>query len=429
MNRMTQCMLWLAGFALVTASCSQSGPATSTSGGATSSGGETSSGGTTSSASGGSSNTGTGGATTSSGGATTNSGGASTSSGGASTSSGGTSTNSGGSTTSSGGAANAGGGPRSGGSTTSTGGTATGSGGASASGGSARTGGTTVGAGGTTTAAGGTSAAGGTTAGTGGGTGTTIPPDTIVPTLDGFFWVMAASAKGTATGANYPDFDANGNCPNATTAFTTQGIFSSVVHKVGGTAGTQYTLNFELRGVLGTECYTGGSTTATGTTQPTLAANPEASNNGWYMGGSPIASKWNTYEVHVKPAVGTTHLNPADSTENVYYLNAFPQNPSGWCSKEGSFPMNYKASFPVVGGGTITLTMHDSNCLTQQNCGPIGVIGQCANAWRTVDLTGMPTPATSTALASMTQPYKQVAGSATWYPQWALFAVRSVTSP
>jgi hypothetical protein len=247
--------------------------------------------------------------------------------------------------------------------------------------------------------------------------------------LDGFLWVMPASAKGTATGANYPDFDASGNCPNATAAFATQGIFSSVVHKIGGTTGTQYTINFELRGVLGTECYTGGSTTATGNTQPTLGANPEVSNNGWYMGGSPIASKWNTYEVHVKPAVGTTHLNPADNTENVYYLNAFPQNPSGWCSKEGSFPMSYTASFPVTGGGTITLTMHDSNCLTQQNCGAIGVIGTCANAWRTIDLTGMPTPATSSVLASMTQPYKQVVGSATWYPQWALFAVRSVTSP
>ena len=181
--------------------------------------------------------------------------------------------------------------------------------------------------------------------------------------------------------------------------------------------------------MLGTECYTGGSTTDTGNTQPTLAANPEVSNNGWYMGGSPIASKWNTYEVHVKPAVGTTHLNPADSTENVYYLNAFPQNPSGWCSKEGSFRMIYTASFPVTGGGTITLTMHDSNCLTQQNCGPIGVVGTCANQWRTVDISSMPVPATSTVLASMTQPYKQIVGSSTWYLQWALFAVRSVTSP
>jgi hypothetical protein len=159
-----------------------------------------------------------------------------------------------------------------------------------------------------------------------------------------------------------------------------------------------------------------------------LAANPEVANNGWYMGGSPLASKWNTYEVHVKPAVGTTHLNPADNTENVYYLNAFPQNPAGWCSKEGSFPMNYKASFPVVGGGTITLTMHDSNCLTQQNCGPIGA-GSTCGAPRSVDISDMPSPATSSVLASMTQPYKQIVGSSTWYLQWALFAVRSVTSP
>jgi len=339
------------------------------------------------------------------------------------TSSGGrTTTSAGGATPNAGGAPASGGVVRSGGATTISGGATT-AGGATAAGGAAKTGGATTSSGGATTASGGaTTSAGGTTGGT-------IDPTTIVPSLNGFLWVFPASAQGTASGANYPDYDVNGNCPNATAAFTSQGIFSSVVHKVGGTSGTQYTLNFELRGVLGTECYNGGSTTATGSTQPTLAANPEVANNGWYMGGSPIASKWNTYEVHVKPAVGTTHLNPADSTENVYYLNAFPQNPSGWCSKEGSFPMNYKASFPVMGGGTITLTMHDSNCLTQQNCGPIGIVNVCANNPRTVDISDMPQPATSPVLASMSQPYKQIVGSSTWYLQWALFAVRSVTSP
>ena len=322
---------------------------------------------------------------------------------------------------------------------------ATGSGGATTSGGAISTGGTTntggltgtggatsvggaTGLGGTTITGGATSTGGITSTGgvinSGGATGGTIDPAAIVPTLDGYLWVSPASASGTASGANYPDFDVNGTCPNATAAFATQGMFQSVVHNVAGTAGTQYTINFEVRGVLGTECYTGGTAQVAG-----LSAAPEVSNNGWYMGGSPIASKWSTYEVHVKPAVGTANLNPLDNTENIYYLNAFPQNPSGWCSKEGTFPMNYMASFPVMGGGIITLTMHDSNCLTQQNCGPIGVIGTCANAWRTIDLTGMPTPATSSVLASMTQPYKQIAGSSTWYPQWALFAVRSVTSP
>jgi len=335
-----------------------------------------------------------------------------------------------------GGTAGASGATGSGGATTSggaisTGGTMntgglTGTGGATSVGGATGLGGTTITGGATST--GGITSTGGVT-NSGGATGGTIDPAAIVPTLDGYLWVSPASASGTASGVSYPDYDVNGTCPNATAAFATQGMFQSVVHNVGGTTGTQYTINFELRGVLGTDCYTGGSTTATGNTQPTLAANPEVANNGWYMGGSPIASKWSTYEIHVKPAVGTMYLNPADNTENVYYLNAFPQNPSGWCSKEGTFPMNYKASFAVMGGGTITLTMHDSNCLQQQNCGPIGVVGVCANAWRTVDISDMPQPATSTVLASMTQPYKQIVGSSTWYPQWALFAVRSVTTP
>jgi len=94
-------------------------------------------------------------------------------------------------------------------------------------------------------------------------------------------------------------------CPNATsTDFTKQGTFRSVTHNVTGTAGKQYTLNFEVRGILGTKCYSGGTMRTT-----TLSANPETNNDGWYMGGQPVPSKWNTYEIHVKPAVGTTNLN------------------------------------------------------------------------------------------------------------------------
>jgi hypothetical protein len=278
------------------------------------------------------------------------------------------------------------------------------------------------------TTSGGVTVSGGTTTSTGGAGGGTPPsPDTITsPSLNGYFWLAQCSDAGTATGTNCPDFDTSGQCPNASaTDFNKRGMFVSHVLTVGGTPGTIYTINFQLRGVLGTECYTGGTTTAGATTQPTLSANPETSNNGWYMGGSPVASKWNTYEVHVKPAVGTLYLNPLDNTENIYYLNAFPQTPAGWCEKEGSFPINYSAKFQVTGGGTITLTMHDSNCLTQQNCGPIST-KTCSSGSRTIDLTGMPAVPNQPLFSSMTQPYKQTNG---WYPQWALFDVTSVTSP
>jgi hypothetical protein len=299
-------------------------------------------------------------------------------------------------------------------------------GGVTKAGGVTTSGGVTT-AGGVTTS-GGVTVSGGTTTSTGGAGGGTPPsPDTITsPSLNGYFWLAQCSDAGTATGTNCPDFDTSGQCPNASaTDFNKRGMFVSHVLTVGGTPGTIYTINFQLRGVLGTECYTGGTTTAGATTQPTLSANPETSNNGWYMGGSPVASKWNTYEVHVKPAVGTLYLNPLDNTENIYYLNAFPQTPAGWCEKEGSFPINYSAKFQVTGGGTITLTMHDSNCLTQQNCGPIST-KTCSSGSRTIDLTGMPAVPNQPLFSSMTQPYKQTNG---WYPQWALFDVTSVTSP
>jgi hypothetical protein len=84
--------------------------------------------------------------------------------------------------------------------------------------------------------------------------------------------------------------------------------------------------------------------------------------------------------------------------------------------------MMFSASFAVLGGGTISLVVHDSNCLGQQNCGQT-VEGQAVcSAPRTVSLTGMsPPPPTS-----FTQPYNQGAGL---YPQWLFIDVQSVTSP
>lgn len=87
--------------------------------------------------------------------------------------------------------------------------------------------------------------------------------------------------------------------------------------------------------------------------------------------------------------------------------------------------MNYKASFRVAGGGTISMVMHDSNCMTQQNCGGPATQTTCASP-RSIDLTGMPAVPTQSALTSMQQPYQQPDG---YYPQWAFFNVTSVTSP
>jgi hypothetical protein len=429
MNRTTLCMLWLAGFALVTASCSQSTPGTGGNGGATSFGGDTSSGGSTPSGSGGSSNS--GGATTSSGGSMASAGGTETSAGGTTPNAGGTTTSPGGTTPNAGGAPSSGGVARTGGSGSGPGGTTTSSGGTTPSlGGTASAGGTAASGGaprtgGTTTSAGGTSAAGGTTTGSGGGTGSTVDPNNVVPWMNGYMWVGTCS-DGTATGLDCPLFGVGSTtCPNPNaTDFNTRGMFRTITQTIGGTASTKYTITFEARGVLGTKCYTGGTKQV-----PALSADPETSNDGWYKGGTPTDSKWNTYEIHVSPAVaGSGAANPLNAAEDIYYLNAFPYPPvtygnDTYCEAHETFPMKYTASFPVMGGGAMKLVVHDSNCLGQMNCGGPDRQTTCAHP-RTMDLTGLtPQPPTQTNFSSMQQPYKQTNG---FYPQWVFFNVKSV---
>ena len=195
--------------------------------------------------------------------------------------------------------------------------------------------------------------------------------------------------------------------PNATD-YNMRGAFRNFTHNVGGTPGTKYTITFEVRGVAGTRCYTGGTPAV-----PTLSPDPEVNNNGWYVGGTPTTdSHWNSYEIHVDP--------PVPGAANVYYMNAFPAS-SGFCEKHETFPFKYMASFPVLGGGTIRMTIHDSNCLAQQNCGAPNAQPTCKSP-RTIDLTGLsPQPP-----ASFVQPYVQSNG---YHPQWLFFNVKSVTTP
>jgi hypothetical protein len=236
----------------------------------------------------------------------------------------------------------------------------------------------------------------------------------VVPTLDGYLWVGTCGV-GSAAGLDCPIFDDNNQCPNTTAAFPTQGAFKNFTHTVGGTTGTRYTINFEVRGVAGGKCYTGGTMRT-----PTLSLDPEGTtgNDGWYVGGTPIASKWNTYEIHVTPPVPGAALSA--NNDNVYYLNAFPST-SAFCERHETFVMKYSASFPVLGGGSIKAVIHDSNCLGQQNCGGIDSQPTCATP-RSVDLTGMsPQPVNPPSA----QPFSQNG----FHPQWLLFDVKTVTSP
>ncbi len=401
---------------MLAASCSQSGPGSTTqgSGGSggitTGAGGASGSGGMQSSwgsqSSGGSGGSDSGGATgnggsSASGGATGN--GGSSALGGA--------TGNGGSTVSGGATGKGGAGGSASGGATGNGGT-TGSGGTSTKPDAAVTGGASgaggAGAGGTT-GSGGSSASGGTT-GTGGSSGAITPADVVPDLATGFYWEDSCMGN----------FDPGGhNCWTDAQSTTCPGSGNDVdkTLSVKGTSGQKYTVNIEVRGVVGTRCYQGGKAAST------AAISDTGYNNWWYAGGSPYNSTgwWNTYELHVSPSTG-------DASKDVYYFNNSSNTATsgGDCEREASYLVKYTASFKVVGGGSLLFRVHDNNCKAMMNCGTDTVSSDpCAP--RTVDLSGMVPQPPSTSPAAKQPPANTF--TKTYYPQWMWIAATSVTSP
>ncbi|HEY1532569.1 MAG TPA: hypothetical protein VGF76_01080 [Polyangiaceae bacterium] len=290
-------------------------------------------------------------------------------------------------------------------------------------------GGTTGGAGappgggapGTAGAAGAGTAGAPGTAGAGGGGGPTV--QSIVPTLDGYLWVGTCGDANSTT-KDCPIVNDTGASCATSTDFYALGAFKTHTHMVGGTPGTKYMINFEARGITGGKTYNGGMK------QSTDQTFNQTGNDGWYAGGLPTVSKWNTYEIHVTPPVPGVPVNNQALTcpgcptppDNVYYTNSLNGGADG---THETFPIKFTASFPVLGGGTITLIVHDSNCLAQQNCGPNPDQAAMCDMPRSMDLTGL----TVQPPAGFKQPYTQTHAPNPWYPQWLMFNVKSVTQP
>lgn len=255
--------------------------------------------------------------------------------------------------------------------------------------------------------------AGSGTAGTGSGA---LDPAVIVPDIDGFYW--EGTCKGVAE--NHNCLILTGNCPSGADFYSTGTTISKSV-KVHGTPGTKYTLNIEVRGVAGGRCYTGGTP---GTTNK--ADLYQNTNNGWYAGGKQLNdSIWNTYEIHVEnPAVdGAPNVYFANSVQAIADPDAFPSGTGNNCQMEMTIGYSYTASFPVMGDSTVRFDIHDSNCKGQQNCGHTAQTEACSTGARTVNMSGM-TPA-----ATFPQPVTNTVGTATLYPQWLYFDVKTITSP
>jgi hypothetical protein len=226
------------------------------------------------------------------------------------------------------------------------------------------------------------------------------------------------------SGTNYPFADPNvANCPTNANWNLAGYIKQETPLMVRGTTGQKYTINIGVRGVVGTRCYTGG------TPGSTAAGSPGGQNNTWYAGGNQYNNSiWNTMELRVAPKVAGQTNQTVNSGYDIYYANSF-QMTNSFCEKEATYEARYNASFPVMGGGTITFAVHDSNCRTIANCGQVENQMTCnQGAARIIDMSGLTPPATAPGGGTFTQPRTGVASNGMTYTiQWVWIDVTSVT--
>lgn len=259
--------------------------------------------------------------------------------------------------------------------------------------------------GGSAPATGGQSASGGSGPAAGGsgpaaGGSGSAAVDAVIPGLNGYYWEGTCAGSIAVEGHNCPMSDSSPTCP-------TNGINREKTLAVKGVSGQLYTVNIEVRGVIGTRCYTGGTRASTAT------LSEAGTNNWWYSGGTYAnpTGWWNSYELHVSPSTG-------DASGDVYYFNGSGVQGGNDCEREATYLVKYNASFKVKGGGTLTFKIHDQNCKGQQNCGS-NPDGNTVCAPRNVDLSGM----AASPPANFTQP----PANGTYKPQWMLIAVTSIT--
>ena len=204
------------------------------------------------------------------------------------------------------------------------------------------------------------------------------------------YWLTEMSGDACPTGADW----------------AASGLTRTKVFMAKGTPGQKYTINFELRGLMALRCYSGG-------TPSDMMPNATATNNSFYAGGTQFMdSPINTYQLDITPAV-------TDETTNAYFLNGIPST-SGKCDEKITYMVSYKNKFVIMGDSTITLSNHLSDCQALQNCGATAT-GDCAP--QTVDVTGVEVH------ASPYQPVADIFNDTTFYPQWMVFDVQSITSP
>ncbi|HVU50312.1 MAG TPA: hypothetical protein VHL80_06480, partial [Polyangia bacterium] len=161
----------------------------------------------------------------------------------------------------------------------------------------------------------------------------TIPPGSSCPT-----------PKPNGTGLDYEE----------------QGLVQNETFQVGGTPGKMYNATIQVNGISEGKYYENG-TRAAGNGD---VANAQSDNgtNTWYTGGNPIYFEYyNVYSIRVYDTSGKELQH--------YYLNSYPKTGNVQYEDHWTFAISYKATFPVMGGGTIVYHASDINCHAIDNCG------------------------------------------------------------
>jgi len=157
--------------------------------------------------------------------------------------------------------------------------------------------------------------------------------------------------------------------PNGTGLdYEEQGLVQNETFQVGGMAGKMYNATIEVNGISEGKYYENG-TRAAGDGDPQNAQS-DLGNNTWYTGGNALyTSGYNVYSIRV--------YDQNMKEVQHYYLNSYPRTGNVQYEAHWTFPISYKATFPVVGGGTIVYHASDINCHAVDNCGSAMTLAMC----------------------------------------------------
>jgi len=172
--------------------------------------------------------------------------------------------------------------------------------------------------------------------------------------------------------------------------------------QLGGEPGVVYDITIHVYGVVEPRVYQGGVRRAGPNFDPNTT-------DFWYEGGQLPANTgtYNSYEMHVEP--------PVPGAPNAYFLNSRTGGDTPFLIR-----LDYEATFPVQGGGTIRWRTFDLNCRQITNCNDneCGSLGPKPLTQPTVAGANPPPPAT------FTQPFQSAANAG--LGQWIYIDVTAV---